>query len=971
MRRLVTSSAFLLSTLALSAQFALAAPPVISKGFDATSILLNGTTVLRFFISTGSSQTSVAFTDNLPAGLVVASPNSLSNSCGGTLTATPGSASISLTGGATTEFPPFVGIFGCNISLSVTGTTGGTKVNITGNVSSTEGGMGNTATATLIVGSPSPSIFKSFGAAAIALNGSTSLSFTIGIGLGSQTGLAFTDTLPAGLVVATPNGLINTCNGTLTAVTGSNSISLTGGSIPGFTFACSVQVAVKGTTAGTKVNITGNVSSTEGGTGNTATATVTVNAPPPAPLPVIAKSFNDTSIFLNGTTRLILGVQTGSIPQTGISFVDNLPSGLVVATPNGLFNSCNGTVTAVPGSSSISLTGGNTTNFGCSVQLDVKGTTAGTKVNITGNVSSTEGGPGNTATASINVVGPPSISKAFGAGSVSVGGTTSLTFTINNPNPAGQLINLQFTDTLPTGLLVATPNGLSNTCGGTATATTGGTSVSLLNVTLAGNGTCTLTVNVLGSTNGVKNNVTSNVAAVDPGSTLGVSGNAATATLVVATPPSISKSFALSVFPINTNTTLSFTLTNTNTIALTGANFTDALPTGIVVANPVVQSNTCGGTLTAAPAATSISLTGGTIPANGTCTVTVTVTGTSAGVKNNVTSVIGSVEGGNGNTAAASTIVALPPTISKAFGVAVLPLNGVTTLTFSIANPNATTALSGVTFLDPLPAGLLVSNPNGLINTCGGVVTALPGTAAISLAGGNLAISGTCTITVNVTGSAPGNMTNTTNAITSTEGGTGLTATANIVVGGNFLITYAANLTAGDSVLNLTNTGANGAALLGPGFGSATGNICMNVYGFSPDEQLVSCCSCLVTPNGLVSLSIKNDIVNNTLTGVRPNSVVVKVIPTGASANFTGTSCTNAAAVAGNAANPLIASGGLGFSTTIHAQGAGFGTTENPMRPGTLSAQELASITNRCTNIIGNGSTFGICGSCRAGGLNQ
>ena len=659
MRRLVTSSAFLLSTLALSAQFALAAPPDISKGFDSTSILLNGTTVLRFFISTGSSQTGVAFTDNLPAGLVVASPNSLSNSCGGTLTATPGSTSLSLTGGTTTEFPPFVGKFGCNISVSVTGTTGGTKVNVTGNVSSTEGGMGNTATATLIVGSPSPSIFKSFGAAAIALNGSTSLSFTIGIGVGSQTGLAFTDTLPAGLVVATPNGLINTCNGTLTAVTGSNSISLTGGSIPGFTFACSIQVAVKGTTAGAKVNVTDNVSSTEGGIGNTATAT-------------------------------------------------------------------------------------------------------------------------------LNVVAAPSISKSFGAVSVPVGGTTSLTFTINNPNPAGQLINLQFTDTLPTGLLVATPNGLVNTCGGTATETAGGTSVSLVNVTLAGNGTCTLTVNLLGSTSGVKNNVTSNVAAVDPGSTLGVSGNQATATLVVASPPSISKSFAAPVFPINTNTTLSFTLTNTNTIALTGANFTDALPTGLLVASPVVQSNTCGGTLTAVAAATSISLTGGTIPANGTCTITVSVTGTSAGVKNNVTSVIGSVEGGNGNTAAASTIVALSPSITKAFGATAIALNGSTSLTFTIDSSSGVQI--GLAFTDTLPAGLVVATPNGLTNSCNGTVTAVAGSNSISLTGGNTTSFGggifNCTVRVNVTGTTAGVKNNVTGNVSSTEGGTGNTATASVNVVG-------------------------------------------------------------------------------------------------------------------------------------------------------------------------------------------
>ncbi len=187
----------------------------------------------------------------------------------------------------------------------------------------------------------------------------------------------------------------------------------------------------------------------------------------------------------------------------------------------------------------------------------------------------------------------------------------------------------------------------------------------------------------------------------------------------------------------------------------------------------------------------------------------------------------------------------------------------------------------------------------------------------------------------------------------------------------SFQIRYAANLTAGDSVVNLTNTGANGASLNGPGFGGAAGNICVNVYAFSPDEQLVSCCSCLITPNGLVSLSANNDLVSNTLTGVRPNSIVIKLINTGAGAGFTGTSCTNSAALAGAAAFPIV-SGMLAWGTTTHAAAAAgtFATTETAFSTATLSAAELASVTNRCTNIIGNGSTFGICRSCRAGGLH-
>jgi hypothetical protein len=164
-----------------------------------------------------------------------------------------------------------------------------------------------------------------------------------------------------------------------------------------------------------------------------------------------------------------------------------------------------------------------------------------------------------------------------------------------------------------------------------------------------------------------------------------------------------------------------------------------------------------------------------------------------------------------------------------------------------------------------------------------------------------------------------------------------------------FEVSYAANLNVGDSFVDFTNTGADGGA-----------NLCINLYAFDPAEELISCCTCSVTPNGLQSLSVLKSLIVNPLTPAVPTSVVIKAVAT------TGT-C--------NAAAPTfttLAPGLLGWGTTLHqAPGATttYGLTEKPFANAFLSAAELSHITSTCAFIQSNGSGFGICKGCSAGAL--
>ena len=750
-----------------SANLTVINPPSIAKVFGAATIPLNGTTTLTFTLTSSNvnlTLNGVAFTDSLPAGLVVATPANLNNTCGGTATAANGSSSVSLSGGSLAPGAS------CTVSLNVTGTTAGVKNNSV-QVSSTNGGTGNTSNASITVVGP-PSISKAFGAASIPLNGSTSLSFTINNpNAVTLTGIGFTDTLPAGLIVSTPNGLTGSCGGgTITATQNTNVISLSGASLAA-SASCTFSVNVTGTAAGVQNNTSSAVTSNEGGTGNTASATIHVEAPPS-----IAKAFNPSSIALNATTSLTFTITNPAANPdalAGVAFTDTLPTGLTVAS--GTSTVCGGTLTTTT-PTGIALSGATiNTNSNCQFSVTVTGAASGQFTNTTGNVTSTNGGTGNTASASLTVASAPSITKSFGASSIPLNGTTTLSFSISNPNTGLALTGLAFTDSLPAGLVVGPTPNLSNTCGGTAAATAGSSSVSLSGGTLASSASCMVSVNVQGTTAGVKNN------SVTISSTEGGTGNTSNASITVAAAPSISKAFGAASIPLNGSTSLSFTINNPNGVTLTGIGFTDTLPAGLIISTPNGLTGSCGGgTITATQNTNVISLSGASLAASASCTFNVNVTGTAAGVQNNTSSAVTSNEGGTGNTASATIHVEAPPSIAKAFNPSSIALNATTSLTFTITNPAANPdALAGVAFTDTLPTGLTVASSTATV--CGGTLTTTTPTG-IALSGATINTNSNCQFSVTVTGAASGQFTNTTGNVTSTNGGTGNTASAKLSV---------------------------------------------------------------------------------------------------------------------------------------------------------------------------------------------
>ncbi len=649
----------------------------------------------------------------------------------------------------------------------------------------------NAVTVCSLVGN-APALSKEFNLATILAGGVSTLTITLSNPNPSVATLtsALVDTLPLGVVIAPLPNLSTTCGGSGAplATAGGNSVSLPAGRTIPSDGNCTLSVNVTAAANGQYINTLASGALQTSNGANLAPAVATLTVVGLVPPPTLGKAFNPSVINAGGVSTLTI---TLSNPHSVIAtlsspLLDTLPIGvLIAALPNASTN-CGGVGApiAIAGAGSASLPAGRSipANGSCNFSFDVSAALAGTYINTlnAGALVTNNGNNALPAVASLTVlaIGPvaPELSKSFTPSTINAGGTSILTVTLSNPNPAIATLTAPLIDTLPSGVLIAALPNASSTCGGVApiVAVSGSNSVTLpAGRTIPGNGSCTLIVSVSAALGG------SYINTLIAGALQTSNGNnpapaIATLTVVSAIPPPVlGKAFSPATISANGLSTLTITLNNPHSVIATlTAPLIDNLPNGVLIAPIPNASSTCGvlGVPVATPGSSSISLpAGSTIIANGSCTITVRVTAAAPGGYVN-TLVSGSLMTSNGNNLAPAlatlTVIAVPrlaPILSKAFAPSTINAGGLSTLTITLNNPDPLIATLTAPLVDTLPNGVLVAALPNVSTTCGGTGAplAVAGGNTVSLpVGRTIPANGSCTITVTVTAAAPGTYVN-------------------------------------------------------------------------------------------------------------------------------------------------------------------------------------------------------------------
>jgi uncharacterized repeat protein (TIGR01451 family) len=807
----------------------LLAAPVATLRLLPDTILVGGQSILEVALANPNASQDIAaiqFTANYPAG--ISNPGIgavVLNTCSKDAAhvsnvdmSDPASVSVS------SAYIPAAD--GCVIWVAVTGSSIGDGQVQTSPILSANAAIGNVTTAVVHVVDgpllPAPTIQKSFVPTTVKVNGTSqmTISFINNDPDHDLTGLRMDDVYPVGQLTHPANGELvrNTCGGLLVFRSEKvpKDVGLINGTIPAGG-GCAVVVNVVGAAFSFPHNcagISGAANATVDEQSACADMNVTTGALLDAPHasmsfspsnPAVGEISQMTITLTNGNAFDIRGAQFNDLYPDGFENApnpDDDPAGVVVS------NTCtNGIVTADPNGHFAALAGGTIPGAGsCQVVINVVGTTAGVWSSTTGPIPTANALTGAAAISGLTVQGEaaltaPTVKKEFIPDVVSIDDPVQMKITLTNNEPTRVITGVQFTDPYPGGLFNRSSGVVeSNTCGGagTVTAPQNGTSISLINGTIAKGGSCEVVVNVVGKVSGDLLNqmqpVTSNNA---------IPSDSASATLHVTggTPDlTLAKTHANDFWRDETGAVYTLTATNIGTAPTTteDVTVTETPPAGMTATAMSGFGWICKmDTLTCTrsdpwPA-------GQSYPP---ITLTVDIDKNAPTSLTNTASVSGGGESNTANDSASDdTQIALASpadlTLMKTHNGQFMQGQTGATYTLVVNNIGGTASNGQVTVVDTLPAGLTVTDMTGTGWMC--VPATKTCTRGDPLAGATS--FDPITLTVDVAANAPGTLTN-----TATVSGGGETNTANDTA--NDPTTIAPASSSADLVLTKTHVGS-------------------------------------------------------------------------------------------------------------------------------------------------------------------
>jgi hypothetical protein len=162
---------------------------------------------------------------------------------------------------------------------------------------------------------------------------------------------------------------------------------------------------------------------------------------------------------------------------------------------------------------------------------------------------------------------------------------------------------------------------------------------------------------------------------------------------------------------------------------------------------------------------------------------------------------------------------------------------------------------------------------------------------------------------------------------------------------------------------NANTSGAPDATVRAINDGDTGANLWASFYVFDDSQELNECCSCAITPDGILSEDVNRNLTSNTLTGRVPKRGVIKVIsstvqatgPAGYANYQDPTDFVNAPA-------PGLRIWATHIESGTPAGTGGFSTTETQVADSNLAASEKSLLETLCFYVAWLGSgNYGLC----------